>query len=298
MVRLMEIFISHANADLEIAKALRLRLDELAPALTCFLLADDVFAGDDWEQRIRSAAEGCDAILCLASENYISRPWFSAEWAIFWFQNKPWYLCLLDVDLQRVFEPMKRRQAIRLDERHSVERLLTSIVAHGDLGETAALDLVSAEIVKAVAGAVRRRDMANAEASLATLAVSMKRGTDNVNPDIVRALLNVGQREEVLALASGSDNSVALRQLASALIDAGDSEGAARCVDRIANLAERRTVGVSALDALTRDPSDDQARSLASRVYQSVRNPQRRDLRQAADDRGLDIEWPNVDANP
>jgi hypothetical protein len=294
----MEIFISHANADLEIGKALRLRLNELAPELKCFLLADEVFAGDDWEQRIRSAAGACDAIFCLATENYISRPWFAAEWAIFWFQNKPWYLCLLDVDLQQVFEPMKRRQAVRLDDRHSVERLLTSVIAHGGLRNTAALDLVADEIVRSVAGAVRRRDLANAEASVAQLTISMRRGTDNVSPTIVCRLLSIGKRDEVLAIASRSDNSVSLRQLASVLIDAGDSEGVARFVDGIGNLAERRTVGVSALDALASDTSDEQARALVFRIYGAVRDPQRRDLRKAADDRGLDVDWPDVEPNP
>ncbi len=290
----MEIFISHANADLEIAKALKLRLDELASELKCFLLADDIFAGDDWEQRIRSAAETCDAILCLATANYISRPWFAAEWAVFWFQNKPWYLCLLDVDLREVFEPMTRRQAEHLDNRHSVERLLKSVVAHGGLRNTTALDLVADEIVKSVGGAARRRDSANAEASLAQLTISMRKGTDNVDPTLVRQLLNIGKREEVLGIARRSDNSVSLRQLASVLIDAGDSEGVARFVDVIANLAERRSVGVRALDALADDGSDQQARSLVLRIYAALREPQRRDLRQAADNRGLDVDWPDV----
>jgi TIR domain len=294
----MEIFISHANADLEIAKSLRLRLDELAPELKCFLLADDVFAGDNWEERIRLAAEVCDAILCVATASYITRPWFAAEWAIFWFQDKPWYLCLLDIDLHEVFEPMRRRQAARLDNRRSVEHLLESVVAHAGFAETAALDLVADEIVKSVAGAVRRRDLAMAEASLAEFALSMQRGTTNVDPLLVRRLLETGKREEVLGIAERSDNSVSLRQLATALLQAGDSEGVTRFVRAIGNLAERRTVGVSALDCLERDPLDDGVRTLLFGIYSDVREPQRRDLRMAAQDRGLELKWPDVEPHP
>lgn len=291
----MEIFISHANADIEIAKVLRLSLDALAPDLKCVLLADDVFAGDDWEARIRSAAETCDAILCLATANYVSRSWFAAEWAIFWYQNKPWYLCLLDVDLQDVFEPMKRRQAVSLGEIDAVRRLLKSVVVHGGLRDSAALELVADELVRSVAGAVHRRDLATSEASLAQLALSMRRGTDNVSPTAVRQLLGVGKRDQILRIACQSDNSVSLRQLASVLIDGGDFDGVTRFIDVIGNLAERRTVGVAALDALVDAPSEEQARSLAVQIYASVRGPQRRDLRKAADDRGLDVDWPDLD---
>jgi hypothetical protein len=294
----MQFFISHANADLEIAQALRMRLDELSPELSCFLLADDVFPGDDWEQRIRSAAGTCDAILCLATESYISRPWFAAEWAIFWFQEKPWFLCLLDVALGDVFEPMNRRQAVNLKDRRSVERLLESVVSDANFDETRALDLLADEIVKSVASAARRRDLSNAEAALAQFALSMKRGTTNVDPALVTKLLETGKRESVMAVATNTDNPVALRQLSAVLIDSGDFPGALQIVDRVSNFAERRTVGLYAEDALTREETNEQALALLFRVYRGVRDPQRRDLRAGAKDRGIHIEWPDVEPNP
>jgi hypothetical protein len=294
----MELFISHATADLEIAQAIRLRLDEVAPELTCFLLADDVFASDDWEQRIQLAARSCDAILCLATPSYVSRPWFSAEWAVFWFQDKPWYLVLLDVELAEIFAPMTRRQAIRLDDRRSVQRLLSSLVANGDLSARGALDLLASEIVDSVRAAVQRRDVGHAEAALARFAVSMRRGTPDVESDVVHQLLRAGQLDRLLDVAKRSENWVALRQFAVLLVSAGVYDPVAELADRIENNAERRTVGVGALDAYRVSQVTEEPLELAKRIYVSVREPQRRDLREAARKRGLAISWPSVDPRP
>lgn len=290
----MKLFISHAHIDIDVAHTLQLRLDELSDDLTCFLLADEVFAGDSWEDRIREAAEACDAILCLATADYIQRPWFAAEWALFWFQNKPWYLTLHDVDLEAVFAPLSRRQAVRLDDRRSVERLMRSLIEHGGLDSSAAPDLLANETVTAIADADRRAKAARAEADLAIFAVSLRHGTDNVDATLVRRLVSLGRLDSLMALASEGDNWVALRQLAVLLLPLGEIEAAARLADRIENRAERRTIGVEALEALVRDAENGRARELARSIYLSVREPQRRDLRTAAERRGLEIDWPDA----
>lgn len=294
----MKLFISHAQIDIEVAHTLQLRLDELSEGLSCFLLADEVFAGDNWEDRIREAAESCDAILCLATADYIQRPWFAAEWALFWFQNKPWYLTLHEVDLEAVFAPLSRRQAVRLDDRRSVELLMRSLIEHGGLASSAAPDLLAKETVTAIADADRRAKTARAEADLAIFAVSLRRGTDNVDASLVNRLVSLGRLHSLMALASEADNWVALRQLAVLLLPLGEIDAAASLADRVENLAERRTIGVAALDALVRDEDNKRARQLVVSIYVSVREPQRRDLRAAAERRGLEIDWPNTPPNP
>jgi hypothetical protein len=293
----VKLFISHAQIDIEVAHTLQLRLDELSEGLSCFLLADEVFAGDNWEDRIREAAEACDAILCLATADYIQRPWFAAEWALFWFQDKPWYLTLHEVDLEAVFAPLGRRQAVRLNDRRSVERLMRSLIEHGGLASAAAPDLLAKEAVTAIADADRRAKTARSEADLATFAVSLRRGTDNVDATLVNRLVSLDRLDSMIALASEADNSVALRQLAVLLLPLGEVESAAFLADRVENLAERRTIGVAALDALVRDEDSDRSRQLVHSIYGSVREPQRRDLRAAAEHRGLNIEWPDAPPN-
>ena len=161
---MVRIFISHASADLPVAEAVKLRLNEL-PDTRCVLLATDVAPGEDWEQQIRRATRECDAIACLVTPNYIRRPWFYAEWAAFWFQEKTWFLLMLDASLDDVFEVMRRRQTAFLNNRRSVERLLVAL-ADGHAVQRGQ-DLLAAEVVDAVAEAKRRQIHATVEANLA-----------------------------------------------------------------------------------------------------------------------------------
>ncbi len=291
----MQLFISHAQADVYLAQALRLRLKEVAPEIESFLLADDVFAGEDWEQCIRQAAVRCDGIVSIVTEHYVERPWFVAEWAVFWFQEKPWYVLLHGVELEQLFKPMQRRQAFRLDDRHSIERFLRSLVGRS---QTRPLDLVANELKDAIVEATYAQAEATAEANLARLAVTLERGTDDVERAIVESIRRANRLPQALELALRSDNSVALRQLAWILIELGELAAAARLAPRIPNLAERRTVGVACLNRLATTPTDKLARALAIEIYATVRPPQRRDLRNAADERDVEIDWPDEDDEP
>jgi hypothetical protein len=290
----MELFISHAQVDIEVAHTLQLRLNELAGELNCFLLADEVFAGDNWEERIRSAARSCDAVLCLATADYVQRPWFAAEWALFWFQEKPWYLVLHHIELEKVFEPLHRRQAVNLRERRSVERLMRSLIEHGQLQSKAAVDLLAAETVEAIARADERARRSRAEADLAAFAVSLRRGTDNVETELVERLISIGRLDSMMELAAEVDNSVALRQFAVSLLELSEFDSVTKLAQQIENRAERRTLGLAALDQISRGREIPRATRLVQAIYESVRDPQRRDLRAAADQRGVEIMWPDA----
>ncbi len=292
----MKLFLSHAGSDLYLAKALRLRLEELSDDLSCFLFADDVFAGDDWERRIRAAAEECDGIISIASDAYVDRPWFIAEWAAFWVQRKTWYLLLYKVDLDRVFAPMQRRQAFSLLDWRQVEQFLETLPVQ--LSGSQPLDLISAELVKAVAAAEQKQVGMAAEANLRRLEASLQTGSPNVDGGVVDALSRAGRLPQVLEIVARSDNSVALRQLASALFGLRQIDAARTVSERIMNNAERRTVGLVILDSLKQAPEDSEAAGLLLHIYELVRDPQRRDLETAARERGIAIEWPQLASNP
>lgn len=292
----MRLFLSHAATDLEVAEALKLRLEEI-PGVECFLLATDIAPGDDWEQRIRRAARECDAIVCLVTPEYIRRPWFYAEWAAFWFQEgKTWFLLMLDTSLDDVFEVMRRRQSAFLNDRRSVERLLTAL-AQG-VPPARGIDLLSDELVRSVASARARAARAYAEADLALLSTLLRAGQDNVSAGLVDRLLAADRRREIVALAKdpSSDGPTKRRQLAVLLVQRGESTLAAQFDQLITNNAERRTVGIACLDRLVRG-SDDAASELVLKIYRAVRDPQRRDLRNHADDIGLSVDWPGVEPN-
>lgn len=292
----MKLFLSHARSDLYLAQALRLRLEELSNELDCFLLADDVFAGDDWEQRIRLAAEECDAIVSIVSDDYVDRPWFIAEWAAFWIQEKTWYLLLYKVDLEELFRPMQRRQAFSLVDRREVERFLETLPVQLSVNQP--LDLLSAELVKAVSSAERKQVEMAVGANVERLEVALRDGSPDVDPRVVEAVCRAGRLPRVLEVVATTDNSVPLRQLASALVGLREMEAARVVADRIPNNAERRTVGLRILDRLRGNPDDSKALELLLHVYESVRDPQRRDLRNGAADRQVEVPWPELPSNP
>lgn len=293
----MRLFISHATTDLEVAEALKLRFEEI-PDLHCALLATDIAPGDDWEVRIRRAARECDAIACLVTPEYIKRPWFYAEWAAFWFQkNKTWYMLMLDTSLDDVFEVMRRRQSAFLNDRRSVERLLTALAKAGLPGR--GLDLLADETVKAVFAARTRAATGRAEADLARLATRLRSGQENVSDDLVDRLLLAGRQNDIIQLArnSSSNGPTKRRQLAVCLIAQGKSDAAGAFDELITNNAERRTVGIACLDRLARQ-TDGDALALVLKIYRAIREPQRRDLRNHASALGAEVEWPDVDPNP
>lgn len=292
----MKFFLSHARSDLYLAQVLRLRLEELSDEIECFLFVDDVFAGDDWEQRIRTAAAECDAIVSIASDAYVDRPWFVAEWAAFWVQEKVWYPLLFKVDLKQLFQPMRRRQAFSLLDRREVERFLETLPVQ--LSGSQPLDLLSAELVKAMKGAESKQVEMAGEENVKRLTVALEEGTPDIDRRLVEAICRAGRLPQALEVVGRVDNSVALRQLASALAGLGEVEAARVTADRIPNNAERRTVGLKVLDGLADEPDDPAATALLLHIYGSVRDPQRRDLRNGAADRGVEIDWPDLPSNP
>jgi hypothetical protein len=280
-----------------VAEALKLRFEEI-PGLRCALMATDIAPGEDWEQRIRTAARDCDAIACLVTPEYIRRPWFYAEWAVFWFEDKTWYLLMLETSLQDVFEVMRKRQTSFLDDRRSVEHLLTHLAAGTE--PVRGFDLLAAETVRAVAQARTRQAAARAEADLAQLSVLLQAGEDNVAAPLVDRLLAAGRLDELVvrALNPSSSGPTKRRQLGMLLVQRGYAAAAAKFDDLIYNNAERRTVGIACLDRLALDDTDDDALSLVLKIYRAVRDPQRQNLRSHAERLGLSISWPEVPPNP
>lgn len=288
----VRLFLSHAATDLAVAKALRLRLEEV-PDVQCFVLADDLAPGNDWEVQIRRAASECEAIACLVTPEYMDRPWFYAEWAAFWFQEKTWFLLMYRTSLDDVFEVMRRRHVAFLDDRRSVEKLFAELAEGRQPAR--GFDLLAAETVRSVADADARQARARLEDNLTRLGVLMRQGESNVSEDVLDALLGSGQLDAIVRIArqTSSDGPVKRRQLATLLVARGHAATAAQFDDLIANHAERRTVGWACLARVQGSPDDAAARQLLEKIYQAIRDPQRRDLRQRAEELGLRIAWPD-----
>jgi hypothetical protein len=295
----VEIFLSHATTDLEVAESIRIRLEEL-PDIRCRLIATDVLPGADWEVAIRQAAIECDAIASLVTPEYIGRPWFYAEWAVFWFQpDKLTIPMLLETSPTELFEVMARRQAVHLGDRRSVESLIRRLSEGRELSRGA--DLIAHDLVSAAADARRRSKVARVGEDLLMLRRMLLANTLDIDPDLVASLIALDKLEEVVQVAcdtSLTHHNVKLRQLGAALIQIGFVREVGAFVERIENLAERRTVGYFALRALRDGVEPAAALELVIDIYRSVLDPQRRNLRDRCTELGLYIDWPAVETNP
>jgi class 3 adenylate cyclase len=113
--------------------------------------------------------------------------------------------------------------------------------------------------------------------------------------DKIRA---AGRLRDAVEEACKSDNSVGLRQLASILLQVGDIEEATLVVRTMPNRAERRTSALKAIQLFAEGTSEPALLNFVTFVYSIVRDPQRRDLREAAESRGIAIEWPVLPPAP
>jgi hypothetical protein len=216
---------------------------------------------------------------------------------LFWFQDKPWYLLVDGVPLDEIFEPMRRRQLSHLADRREIQGFLERLPIAAV--QKVPLATVATEIVKAVDEARVQQAHAMREANLARLAASLPKGPPDVDPALVQSLKAAGALGAAVELALRSDNSVSLRQIACALVALDELDAAAKVAQRVPNRAERRSVGVAALEVIAEGHSNPQRlKDFVADIYRSVRDPQRRDLRDAAAHRGVAIDWPTVEPNP
>lgn len=112
--------------------------------------------------------------------------------------------------------------------------------------------------------------------------------------------MEAGELEGALVLAKQSDSSLKQRQFAVALLRRGDLANAREVMRVIKNRAERRSVGVALLHQVHRrgTPLDEEEKGMLAEIYRSVRDPQRRDLRDVAEQLEFELVWPDVEHSP
>ena len=131
----MHIFISHANANTELAKALAEALESLDKKT--FLSSRDLRADEDWLRGIEDALQQSSAYIILLTPESTLRPWVNFEAGAAWFSGKK----LIFVRVQALSpddipEPIKSRQIYALDVEDQLEAILDALdlprsAAHG-----------------------------------------------------------------------------------------------------------------------------------------------------------------------
>ncbi len=125
----MKIFLSFSSQELELAKVLnRILNNAFQGQINCFIANTDIGAGELWEERIKIALKGNDAILTILTPDFVSRPWAYLEWAAFWLNDKNTYVLVTeDVDIDNLIAPIKQRQIVRLNNEDSIKNLIKTL---------------------------------------------------------------------------------------------------------------------------------------------------------------------------
>ena len=296
----VKLFISHCGFDHEVAELLNLKFSDI-PGISCYLQAIDIYPGDDWQKRIKNAAKECDEIVLLMTPEYLKRPWFYSEWAIFWFQEKPWTLLILDATLEDAFEPMRKSHVAYLDNERSVETLLERLYA--GTTPTRAPQLIAHDLVRYVTEA-RGRAAATAANDYLNLLADRFQNVGDITVALIKPLLLANRLSDIVAIATNRKyySDVKRRQVAVILVTHGHSHAASEIVPEILNGAERKNIGVACLHRIKEveglPEGLDHPEDLLIEIYHRARDPQRRTLREEAGRLGLEIDWPDVEPNP
>jgi hypothetical protein len=88
MASIPQVFISHSSMDTWIAKQIATLIGQCGA--TCFLDEADVQIGDDFEDKIREAANASGELLVLLTPWAIERPYIWLEMGVFWEEAHCW----------------------------------------------------------------------------------------------------------------------------------------------------------------------------------------------------------------
>ncbi len=133
----MHIFISHAKANADLAKALAEALESLDKKTFLSSRAGDLRADDDWLSGIEDALQQSSAYIILLTPESTLRPWVNFEAGAAWFSKKQ----LIFVRVQALSPddiplPISSRQVYALDVEDELEAILDTLglprdAAHG-----------------------------------------------------------------------------------------------------------------------------------------------------------------------
>jgi hypothetical protein len=127
----MNIFISHAAANRNIARSLADTLEAAREGVTTFLASrsGDIRADEDWFGGIERALQEADTYVILLTPESVLRPWVNFEAGAAWFfQRQLIFVRIQALPMDDIPLPIKSRQVYALDDK---EQLLAVFKALG-----------------------------------------------------------------------------------------------------------------------------------------------------------------------
>ncbi len=118
----MNIFISHAVANKDIAKFLAETLEAAREDVTTFLASrpGDIRADEDWLRGIERALQEADTYMVLLTPESVLRPWVNFESGAAWFFHRQMVFVRIEaLSTDDILLPISSRQIYALDDRDS-----------------------------------------------------------------------------------------------------------------------------------------------------------------------------------
>lgn len=113
------IFLSHASADMQLARFVRDEIVRSQDGVSVFLASHpgDIRADQDWLPVIQHELQTVDAYCVLLTPNSVARPWVLFETGAAWMSNKKWVIArAAGLTPDAVPPPLSVRQVYSLDD--------------------------------------------------------------------------------------------------------------------------------------------------------------------------------------
>lgn len=117
-----DVFLSYASEDSAIADEFKKLLEK--NSLSYFYAPDELKAGDNWEDELRTAVVSSAQVLVLLSRYSIGNSWVATEVGAAWVLEKRIIPCLLHVSPDEIVGPLRRKQAIDVGTTASREKVV------------------------------------------------------------------------------------------------------------------------------------------------------------------------------
>jgi len=254
----MKIFISHSSKESNIAKCIKLYLNNGFKGAVNFFLSEEIGIGEKWKDAIKNNLNDCNAGLFVITPEFLKSAWLTAEFTAFWLQGKKAFVIYVgDIDFSNLLSPILDCQSAKLEEVESIKNLVESLSKELSLGRTpieTPYDIVN-NIVSACQNEYDKAKNKHKDDLAKEILANKKYVQFRYSAEQILIL----DDERVRMIIDSISNNNFLRLLAEQIIEyERDCSLTARCIDRLSDGAygDNSELGYLAMFILKKQPTD------------------------------------------
>lgn len=296
ILKVMKVFLSHATADAAIARFLKASL--VGVGVSTFMLPDDAPPGSAWMEQIREGLTSSEELFTLLTPASLNRPWISAEWAAFWVSNRATTPLLVGTQISDIWEPMRARQAVNLEDPAQSLSFLKRLADHTGIQPTDGVWPLSREVAQQIPEIRERALLHNIDAVMTRISKNLQSGATNLKEDDVFAAVKAERVGDLVVLGT-ADQAAAVKQkqLAVALVRAGRPGEAFGIAKSMHNRNEVKNIVFAVLDTMNPSLGEESEEWIfLTNIYDHLGTPQLRNVRERMLDLGIYPRGPWFDS--